>query len=97
MRSEGIMLPDGLRYASMRNVFRTRYINTAPSSDLTFSQKAVPRGRAVPRASPARARATTLSGFAGLLLRTAKGETSRVESERSLKGLRRLRRGKGFS
>jgi hypothetical protein len=39
------MLPDGIRYASMRNARRTRKIAKAPTIDLKFSHRLLSRER----------------------------------------------------
>src|SRR4029450_2713793 len=60
--SAGIMLPDGMRNASTKNVRMNRKMRSAPAIDFTFSQSVAGTGRlgfALPRA------AATLELFAG--------------------------------
>jgi len=60
--SVGIMLPDGMRNASTKNVRMKRKITSAPAIDFTFSPRVVGSARwgfALPRA------AATLELFAG--------------------------------
>src|ERR1035437_303590 len=61
--SDGIMLPDGMRYASMKNVRRKRKIASVPATDLVNSQSL--RGLYHGFAPRPRAAATTFS-FLGL-------------------------------
>src|SRR5215207_2322466 len=52
--SAGIMLPDGMRNASMKNVRMNRKISSAPAIDFTFSQSVTGSARcglAFPRAA----------------------------------------------
>ena len=66
--SAGIMDPDGMRYASMKNARMNRKIASVPAIDLKFSHARRENGLE-PR-PPLRAAATTLLGFSAFFLAT---------------------------
>src|SRR5258708_410106 len=64
MSSDGIMLPDGIRYASTKNVRRNRKMAIVPAIDLIHSQNLPALIREPP--PPRRAAATAFTGFLDL-------------------------------
>src|SRR5450755_2620424 len=62
----GIMLPDGIRYASIRNVRSTRKIAIVPAADLNISQTR--RRLQSPPDLPPRAAATLFLGLSDVFL-----------------------------